>query len=137
MFNSTIDKNNTNMNIEPRLLLYDGYDVYRYASLNNVIINCDADDHIIFNCIDNAGDCFGYLISTDNQKFDIEKLKCKSFEEFLIALDLHNLLHGVLTNDNKNKSLNENLLMIENAKLKEENEKLKKKILKMKKLFDD
>ena len=125
------------MNIEPRLLVsdIDKYDK-RYVSLNCIVFNIT--NNLISSCTDNTGDIFDYLISTNNEKFKIKDLKCKTYEEMLITLEIHGLLHGLNENLDDKSTLDKcKNLLIENTKLKEENEKLNKKFLKLKKLFNN
>lgn len=127
-----------NLKIEPRLLLFDGGRDYRYVALSTIEFSIDYTSKIIVDCISACSDVFDYLVSTNGQAIKIKDLNCKSYDELLIALELHDLLYG-LPEDAIDKSELKTFqkLFKENNELKKENEKLKKKLEKMKQLFND
>ena len=70
-------------------------EVEYYVALNSAMFICDDRSKIIMHGIDPISDNFDTLISTSGEKISIESLNCSSYEELLVKLQLHNLLHGV------------------------------------------
>ena len=103
-----------------------------YVALSNVTLVYDED--IISEILDEQDDSVTELESVDGTKIDISSLNCKTYEEFLVALDLNNLLHGgnFLSSDSFSREKIKELTCIieqlreENAILKEENTVLRR-----------
>ena len=112
------------------------------ASLTNITLMFNDTDDIEDDCTDftniitqvafNDGSACSQLMSCTNEIIDIYKLNCHSFEEFLVALDLHNCLFNVdideLIQSNR-KSMKSNKvtkLLKENVMLKKQLENIKK-----------
>ena len=128
-----MNKNELHMPIMLFCAEYENDSEPTYVPINSVSFITDR--NVITQCYD-SNYSYDYLISTDGSFIKIEDLNCKTYDELLIALEIHGLLHGMSTNGNEDKSAIKELF-IENSRLKEENEKLKKKLSKLKKLFND
>lgn len=85
-----------------------------------------------------SGDNIDRLESVDGMAIDILDLKCKSYEDVLIQMDLHDLLHGKEMPDEicATSTTTDNALKKQVKKLAEENKKLKLKLKQLKNLID-
>lgn len=85
-----------------------------------------------------SGDTVNSLESIDNLTIKISDLKCKSYEELLVQMDVHNLLHGmeipdeICTTDTKIDNVLKNKVKV----LTKENMQLKLKLKQLKNLLD-
>ena len=85
-----------------------------------------------------SGDSIERLESIDGLTIKISDLKCRSYEEVLVQMDLHNLLHGkdipdeICTTGTKTDSA----LKKKIKELAEENKQLKLKLKQLKNLID-
>ena len=106
------------------------------SSLQNVVLTYgNDDDDVDVDCFEginsieltNGGRYFT-LISCIGEQIDISSMKCFSYEEFLIELDLHNCLFNldIEKTIKSDDSITKLKLMKENAKLKRQLESIKK-----------
>lgn len=105
---------------------------YALTRLSNVVIFFNEDDIIskIGTC---DGNVYDTLISITNDEVDIDDLQCKSCDEFLVALDLHNCIHNV-DMDAILQSCHENITK-KQINLIKENVSLKRRLTNIKKLL--
>lgn len=107
-----------------------------YVSLNAIEITTvnTKPNSLIDGIFINATDDYvvKYLMSTTGEKVKISSLNCHSYEEFIVALDMHNLIFGRVLDDKDfdalktkviNKAINEKCCILE-----EENKRLKEKL---------
>ena len=107
-----------------------------YVALSSTLIAKDGNDKYISKLIDHDGDDITELESEDGQKVSIESLKCKTFAEFLVALDVNNLVHNGAFFSNDNSSIEKIKELASTVKqLREENSLLKKKLKDIEKVF--
>ena len=106
--------------------------IYTPVSTITLISN---DDNIIKSIGTIDGTEVYYIESTTNDLIEIRSLNCKSYEEFVIALELYNLLHGMNINANNWSKLEQNQ-MKKIRKLEQENIELKNKLNQLKKIIN-
>ena len=110
---------------------------YYFVAFSNVTIVAGSDNCIQY-LLDGEQEKIFTLMSVDGHEIDIYALKCKSYEEFLVALDLNSLLHGgslINSDDIKTELKSISGFKAEAERLREENIKLKKKFNSMKKML--
>lgn len=98
------------------------------TSLENIVIMSTYDMETNAECIHCICLCDGSewdkLLSCDGQQVCIEKMHASTYEEFLIALDLHNCIYHVSPNEeiscHAKSSVKMSNLISENAKLKQQ-----------------
>lgn len=73
-------------------------------------------------------DLIEVLISITGEKVKISSLNCHSYEEFMVALDMHNLIFGKDSNDNCFDAMKTAVINEKYHALEEENKRLKKKL---------
>lgn len=125
------------MNIQFPLMLKvpnskDFYSYYVPMSLLSIVK--DGNDEYITH-LDTESDEITTLESEDGQKISIKSLRCKTLTEFLIALDVHNLVHGfsIMNNESSVEKIKKFTTTIK--ELREENLLLKKKLKNIEKVF--
>lgn len=88
-----------------------------------------------------SGDNIKRLESIDGSIIEISSLKCKSYEEVLVQMDMHNILHDmeipgeICTTDIKINNKINNSLKKKVKELTEENRQLKLKLKQLKKIL--
>ena len=96
--------------------------------LENIVIVFTYDKETKAECIHHVCLCDGsewdILLSCDGQQVCIEDMHTSTYEEFLIALDLHNCIYHISTNEeiprHRKSSIKMSNLISENAKLKQQ-----------------
>ena len=96
--------------------------------LENIVIMFTYDKETKAECIHHVCLCDGsewdILLSCDGQQVCIEDMHTSTYEEFLIALDLHNCIYHISTNEeiprHRKSSIKMSNLISENAKLKQQ-----------------
>lgn len=85
-----------------------------------------------------SGDNIDRLESIDGLTIEISVLKCKSYEEVLVQMDVYNLLHGIEIPDEicTASTKTDNALKKKVKELAEENRQLKLKLKQLKNLID-
>ena len=63
-----------------------------YCSIHNIIFLYDEEDGNIDAIYDLSGTKNRCIVSTSGVKYNISSLGCHSYEEFIVALDLYNLI---------------------------------------------
>lgn len=107
-----------------------------YCSIDNINYLYNDEDGTIDAIYDLSGAENRCIVSTLGTKYNISSLGCKSYEEFILALDLYNLIfdpNQIETHINEFK--NDQVKKIQN--LMHENALLKKKIKDLKKILKD
>ena len=107
-----------------------------YCSIYNISYSYNDEDGTIDAIYDLPGAENRCIVSTSGVEYDIASLGCKSYEEFIVALDLYNLIfdpNQIETHINEFK--NNQVEKIKN--LIHENALLKKKIKDLKKILKD
>lgn len=121
------------------LCLYENEDCEQgvYTPINTIALVFDANTNVIDAVIDVSGAANTYIKSNSNIMYEISKLGCKSYIEFIIALDLYDLIYDPSQDDNievlKFKSDQLNAL----SKLTLENARLKNKLKTLRKLVNE
>ena len=121
------------------LCLYENEDCEQgvYTPINTIALAFDANTNVIDAVIDVSGAANTYIKSNSNIMYEISKLGCKSYIEFIIALDLYDLIYDPSQDDNievlKFKSDQLNAL----SKLTLENARLKNKLKTLRKLVNE
>ena len=98
------------------------------TSLENIVIMSTYDIETNKECISCVCLCDGSewdaLLSCDGQRVCIEDMHASTYEEFLIALDLHNCIYHISTDEeipcHRKSSVKMSNLISENAKLKQQ-----------------
>lgn len=98
------------------------------TSLENIVIMSTYDVETNKECIHHVCLCDGSewedLLSCDGQRVCIEDMHASTYEEFLIALDLHNCIYHISTDEeiphHRKSSVKMSNLISENAKLKQQ-----------------
>ena len=85
-----------------------------------------------------SGDNLDRLVSIDGLTIEISDLRCKSYEDVLVQMDLYNLLHGKKMPDEicAIDVKTDNALKKQVKELVEENKQLKLKLKQLKNLID-
>lgn len=109
-----------------------------YCPLNCATLSYDVNSGLICGIFGVDGGDNDFIESVDGKVIEIRKLHCKSYAEFIVAIDVYNLLHGVeipdeiCTTDTKTNNVLKNKVKI----LTEENRQLKLKLKQLKNLID-
>ena len=98
------------------------------TSLENIVIMSTYDIKTNKECIHHVCLCDGSewedLLSCDGQRVCIENTHASTYEEFLVALDLHNCIYHISTDEeipcHRKSSVKMSNLISENAKLKQQ-----------------
>ena len=98
------------------------------TSLENIVIMSTYDIGTNKECIHHVSFCDGSewedLLSCNGQHVRIEDMHVSTYEEFLIALDLHNCIYHISTDEeiprHRKSSVKMSNLISENAKLKQQ-----------------
>ena len=109
-----------------------------YCPLNTCSFVFDRDRKVITGIYDTGGNLNEYILSTSMHTIYIESLGCSSYDEFLVALDLHDLVHSA-SNVPVSSTLRDKdskALIAQVKALEAENAKLKKTMSKMKALLN-
>ena len=109
------------------------FDYKLYCPLSSITLLIDEDD-IISKIMDVSGTENDCIISNNGNAIKISSLKCKSYAEFLIALDLYDLIHDPSSTENHLKQYTTNEVATL-KKLTHENFMLKEKIKQLKKIL--
>lgn len=105
-----------------------GDEMTALTSLENIVIMSTYDIETNKECIHHVCLCDGSewedLLSCDGQRVCIEDMHASTYEEFLIALDLHNCIYHISTDEeiphHRKSSVKMSNLISENAKLKQQ-----------------
>lgn len=119
---------NDQRNKHMRMIKTLGDDIVALTSLENIVIIFTYDAETNKECIYRVCLCDGSewddLLSCDGQRVHIEDMRASTYEEFLIALDLHNCIYHISTDEeiphHKKSSVKMSNLISENAKLKQQ-----------------
>lgn len=98
------------------------------TSLENIVIMSTYDIETNKECIHHVCFCDGSewedLLSCDGQRVCIEDMHASTYEEFIIALDLHNCIYHISNDEeipcHRKSSVKMSNLISENAKLKQQ-----------------
>ena len=104
------------------------------SSIQNITLLFDDDNDYITDVLLNDGGNYHTIISYTGEWIDIKNLKCSSYEEFIVALDIHNCLFNVDI-DETIKSYHKISNQSKMADLIKENMKLKNQLNSIKKLL--
>lgn len=98
----------------------------------------DGDNEYIESFGAQSGDNVDRLESIDGMTIEISALKCKSYEEVLVQMDVYNLLHGMeMPDEICTTSTKTDIALKKKAKeLAEENRQLRLKLKQLKNLID-
>lgn len=98
----------------------------------------DNDNEYIEYFATQSGDNIDRLASINGSSINISNLKCKSYEEVLVEMDVRNLLHGNEISDEicTTSTKTDNALKKKVKELAEENKQLKLKLKQLKILID-
>lgn len=120
----------------PKMLcLYENEDCEQgiYVPINTIALVFDKNTNLIESVADITGAANAYIKSNSNIMYKISRLGCKSYVEFMIALDLYDLIYDPSQADNiefhkfKSDQLNDlRKLTLENSRLKTKLKTLKK-----------
>lgn len=106
-----------------------------YCPLNCITLIYENDANVITRIGDSQGGESSYIKSCTNHVIEVASLNCHTYDEFIIALELHNLLHSPNIDINNWSKIEKNQ-MEKIRKLKQENIRLQKIITQLKALVD-
>ena len=106
-----------------------------YCPLNCITLIYENDANVITRIGDAQGGASSYIKSCTNHVIEVASLNCHTYDEFIIALELHNLLHSPNIDINNWSKIEKNQ-MKKIQKLKQENIRLQKIITQLKALVN-
>ena len=122
----------------PYIIGYIADDLKVITTFSSLSFIYDDDNEYIQYFGTQSGDNIERLESIDSLTIEISDLKCKSYEELLVQMDVHNLLHGMdIPDDICTIGTKTDYALKKKVKeLAEENRQLKLKLKQLKNLID-
>lgn len=113
-------------------------DVHIITSFNTLTFEYDKDNVYIIRFGTPSGDYLTAVETCDGEEIKIDSLKCKTYNELCVMLDLHNVfIYSQLNVSSSSKcSISEKKLMCKVERLEQENLELKMKLQKVKEFLN-